>query len=138
MNKAVGGGLPAEIWREIMTVAHDGKAPLMLPGTESRAARVPVAAVPVAGRAESLATSENLPWLSAATPGYQPPQTAPPQGRIKVVPPAIVHPVEPIGEDFINQAIAGADVSPSDEMLAASAEKKVDRPKGMMSLGGWW
>lgn len=138
MNKAVGGGLPAEIWREIMTVAHDGKAPLMLPGTESRAARVPVAAVPVAGRAESLATSENLPWLSAATPGYQPPQTAPPQGRIKVVPPAIVHPVEPIGEDFINQAIAGADVSPSDEMLAASAEKKVERPKGMMSLGGWW
>ncbi len=138
MNKAVGGGLPAEIWREIMTIAHDGKAPLMLPGTEPRTARVPVMSVPAAGRPEGSATSEKLPWLSAATPGNQPPPTAPPQGRIKVVPPVIAHPVEPIGEDFINQAIAGADISPSDEMLAASAGKKPERPKGMMSLGGWW
>ncbi len=62
----------------------------------------------------------------------------PPQGRIKVAPPVTAHPVEPIGEEFINQAIAGADIAPSDEMLAANAEKKVERPKGMMSLGGWW
>jgi penicillin-binding protein 1A len=138
MNKAVGGGLPAEIWREIMTIAHEGKAPLMLPGTESRPAKIPVVTVPPAGHIEGSAMSENLPWLSAAKPDNRNPQTVSPQGRIKVVPPAVAHPVEPIGEDFINQAIAGADVSPTDEMLAASAEKKPERPKGMMSLGGWW
>ena len=148
MNKAVGGGLPAEIWREIMTIAHDGKAPLMLPGTEARPASVPGGAVSVMGRPDVSATSKNLPWLSAATPGNRPAETVPPHeqinhgpikdGRIKVVPPAIAHPVEPIGEDFINQAIAGTGVSPSDEMLAASAGKKPERPKGMMSLGGWW
>ncbi len=53
MNKAVGGGLPAEIWREIMTFAHAGKAPLMLPGTESRSATVPVATAPVPSRTDS-------------------------------------------------------------------------------------
>ena len=148
MNKAVGGGLPAEIWREIMTIAHEGKAPLMLPGTESRPASVPGEAVSVTSRPDVSATSENLPWLNAATPGNRPAETVPPHeqinhgpikdGRIKVVPPAIAHPVEPIGDDFINQAIAGTGVSPSDEMLAASAGKKPERPKGMMSLGGWW
>lgn len=32
MNKVMGGGLPAEIWREVMVHAHAGKAPLALPG----------------------------------------------------------------------------------------------------------
>jgi len=33
MNKVMGGGLPARIWREIMLLAHEGRAPLPLPGT---------------------------------------------------------------------------------------------------------
>ncbi len=33
MNRVMGGGLPAEIWREVMVAAHAGRAPLTLPGT---------------------------------------------------------------------------------------------------------
>jgi penicillin-binding protein 1A len=31
MNKVMGGSLPAEIWRQIMSVAHEGKPPRALP-----------------------------------------------------------------------------------------------------------
>jgi penicillin-binding protein 1A len=34
MNRVVGGSLPAEIWREIMTRAHTGRQPLPLSGAE--------------------------------------------------------------------------------------------------------
>ena len=34
MNRVVGGSLPAEIWREIMTRAHTGLQPLPLSGAE--------------------------------------------------------------------------------------------------------
>jgi penicillin-binding protein 1A len=34
MNRVMGGTLPARIWREVMSVAHDGLAPRALPGTE--------------------------------------------------------------------------------------------------------
>ena len=33
----MGGGLPAEIWRQIMDIAHEGKAPLALPGHDAAA-----------------------------------------------------------------------------------------------------
>ncbi len=33
MNRATGGSLPAEIWNQVMRVAHEGKAPSALPGT---------------------------------------------------------------------------------------------------------
>jgi penicillin-binding protein 1A len=33
MNKVMGGGLPADIWRQVMLAAHAGKPPLALPGT---------------------------------------------------------------------------------------------------------
>ena len=138
MYKAVGGGLPAEIWREIMTAAHVGKAPLMLPGTESRPAAVPDATAPVAGRAEITSHPENPQLRRAPMPENAVTRTGQAPERIKAVPPVAAHPVEPIGADFIDQALAGADVAPSGEMLAANAEKKVERPKGMMSLGGWW
>jgi len=62
MNKVMGGGLPAEIWREIMVTAHVGKAPLSLPGT----ARVPLYVPPEEPASPTSALSENpevLPWL---------------------------------------------------------------------------
>ena len=138
MNKATGGGLPAEIWREIMTVAHAGKAPLMLPGTESRAASIPVAAAPLQRRSESSTVQDNLPWLGHTNPVKEAAPALMPQVRTHVAPPATVHPLEPISDEFINQALAGTDAGPSGEKLAENAGKKVDRPKGMMSLGGWW
>ena len=36
MNRATGGSLPAEIWNQVMRVAHEGKAPSPLPGTVIR------------------------------------------------------------------------------------------------------
>ncbi len=33
MDKVMGGSFPAEIWRTVMMAAHEGKAPLALPGT---------------------------------------------------------------------------------------------------------
>ena len=35
MNRATGGSLPAEIWNQVMRVAHEGQAPTALPGTIS-------------------------------------------------------------------------------------------------------
>jgi penicillin-binding protein 1A len=32
MNKVVGGGLPAQIWHDVMVAAHAGRAPHDLPG----------------------------------------------------------------------------------------------------------
>jgi penicillin-binding protein 1A len=34
MNRVVGGSLPADIWREVMLAAHQGRTPLPLAGTE--------------------------------------------------------------------------------------------------------
>ena len=33
MNHATGGSLPAEIWKQVMRIAHEGLPPLLLPGT---------------------------------------------------------------------------------------------------------
>ena len=32
MNKVTGGGLPAQIWHDVMLAAHTGRAPRDLPG----------------------------------------------------------------------------------------------------------
>ena len=37
MKGAMGGGVPAEIWHQVMEVGHAGKAPLALPGTMRQA-----------------------------------------------------------------------------------------------------
>jgi penicillin-binding protein 1A len=56
MKRITGGGLPARLWREVMTEAHQGWPPRPLPGIGTEAPlisevreRVPVAA-PVADR----------------------------------------------------------------------------------------
>ena len=59
MNKVMGGGLPAEIWREVMVAAHAGKAPLGLPGTAYGGA--PVSQVDGTPSTE-LTEPELLPW----------------------------------------------------------------------------
>lgn len=70
MRRAVGGGLPADIWHRIMEVAHRGKAPLLLPGTTLESGTAlqvaslswsrsgPARGVPRVGR-----IIETLPWL---------------------------------------------------------------------------
>ena len=111
MRNAVGGGLPAEIWREIMTVAHADKSPLALPGTP-----LPSAA------------AEPLPWR-------QKPQTA---DTPKHGPMLATHPDQQIDEDFIAKAIAETEVQQAQWGLGDDVAARTRRPDGLMSLGGWW
>ncbi|MEQ1669770.1 MAG: PBP1A family penicillin-binding protein, partial [Hyphomicrobium sp.] len=164
MNRAMGGGLPADIWRQIMDVAHDGKAPLALPGTmrqmpspassqglgiaEPQISSVPGRPVQPASRTPRVdRIIETLPWLSgdavagdaatAPTPAAVPGATIAANGRIKVLPPQPVMPSERIGEDFIAKALAESEAADATQ-VAEDQPAKRERPRGMMSLGGWW
>ncbi|MGE0054289.1 MAG: transglycosylase domain-containing protein [Hyphomicrobium sp.] len=145
MKHAVGGGLPAEIWHELMMTAHAGKAPLALPGTVS-ATRPPAALVSSTDAMEAPS--------DAATPP-QPQQTAPPApvpakrqhkpldrqaADFVTNPNQSRHPEEGIADDFITRALAGTEEN-SGEVVADATKTPLpapDRPRGMMSLGGWW
>jgi penicillin-binding protein 1A len=155
MNRAMGGGLPAEIWHEIMDAAHEGKAPLALPGTTRQpggASDAQVSALPWSPPATRTPRVdrmlENLPWLSGQAPASKPTAPAAPlqhvlsanaaqQGRFKITPPAPVHPDSRIDDDFVAKALAGAETEEAPR-VAVDETIKIERPRGMMSLGGWW
>jgi penicillin-binding protein 1A len=155
MNRAMGGGLPAEIWRQIMDVAHEGKAPLALPGTTRQpggASEAQVSALPwsppVSRTPRVDRMLENLPWLVAPSAPQPPVAPVAPIGqhvmakvaqdtRIRIVPPAPVHPQDRIDDDFIAKALAQSE-SADAPRVAADDTAKPERPSGMMSLGGWW
>lgn len=152
MKRAVGGGLPAEIWRELMTAAHMGKAPLALPGTSFSPPQAESAPAMV-----SQPAPERLPWQDP-----QKQAAAEPVARAAVVPPANrgtsaskpAKPVPPaaparrapsldsISEEFIAKVLSEApEPTTGDQGNPEVAEETVipkERPKGMMSLGGWW
>ena len=86
MNKVMGGSLPARLWHDIMLTAHEGRAPVPLPG----APPVSIAA---------LVTSAAPTSASAA---FEP--------RTSVQP---LMPRERIGADFIERATAEEDVPAS-------------------------
>ncbi len=178
MNKAMGSGLPAEIWRQLMEVAHEGKAPLALPGTtrqpggsSSLISMLPWTA-PATKTPRVDRIVESLPWLHGAAATDQPPvipvpaATLPalapassvplsnPQakrgaisraedfkpvaaGKIRILPPALAHPAERIDEDFVARALAEAQIEDAPR-VALDRTVKAERPKGLMSLGGWW
>jgi penicillin-binding protein 1A len=153
MNRAVGGGLPAEIWRELMTAAHAGKAPLALPGTTYTPQRAQDAVAAVQPRDQQ----EVLPWggTPAPAPLQQARREAPaapprPDRRVavrstpKAAPdthkkPDANYPASQISEDFIAKAIAATEVSePAEAQVAEETAVAKERPKGIMSLGAWW
>lgn len=135
MNRSVGGGLPAEMWHELMVLAHKNKAPLALPGTTQRPATdptgIPLAdagATPTASRIPRVdQTSENLPWLSRQLSTSWQAHVADPvgDGETSAKP---AHPTERIDEDFIAKVLAETN----------TANHPASRPNGLMSLGGWW
>ena len=144
MDKVRGGNIPAEIWNEVMRVAHQGKAPLALPGTLRASTPRPE---PV-GRAEPLAPvaavrdSETLPWL-AAHPDPVTETAALPNAASPAQPAS--HPQDRIDEDFIARALSGQTAIPN-RLAGAPAESSppqervngriiVRPPPGMMSLG---
>ena len=100
MKRAVGGGLPAEIWRQLMTEAHAGKAPLGLPGTVRQLPSAFDAEIAGWGAGASDAprvtyVRETLPWL-AATSAPAAPQPS--------------YPAERIDEDFLARALSGGQI----------------------------
>ena len=144
MNHAVGGGLPAEIWRQLMQVAHEGKAPLALPGTTREPVVTPVVPMPpLASRSGEFPTSnaprvaqifEVLPWLNRNPSAVSAPAFLEPANRPMVVTPPALYPTERIDEDFIARAL-NETASPQ---VAAGMPTAKPRPQGMMSLGRWW
>ncbi|MCB1484190.1 MAG: penicillin-binding protein, partial [Hyphomicrobiaceae bacterium] len=146
MKHAVGGGLPAEIWHELMMTAHMGKAPLALPGTVS-ATRAPAGA---------LVSSTDVPEAPSASASPQeaqptaPPAPVPAKRQHKPLDRQAAafgaganrtqHPQEGIAEDFIARALAGTEEN-AGEVVADATKTPApppERPRGMMSLGGWW
>ncbi len=135
MNRSVGGGLPAEMWHDLMVLAHKNKAPLALPGTTQRPANDPIGqSLADAGMAQVAATvprvdqkGQNLPWLSRQLSTSWQSQSQEPPGDVELAPkPA--HPAERIDEDFISKALAETE----------TVNQPSTRPNGLMSLGGWW
>ena len=145
MNKVRGGQLPAEIWRQIMQVAHARMAPLMLPGT-SRPVVAPspvldapsvVPSQPVASAPATQTEPEVLPWLVAKrTPQ---PDVQVEAGAVNTAAPS--HAQNRSIEDFIARAplrdnrVAGSPVSSSTGQTGARGKIIVRPPPGMMSLG---
>ena len=146
MNKVMGGSLPASIWQQIMRVAHQGKAPLALPGIEDGGL--------LATGGEHLSASthgfEDLPWLREAKVNT----SALPQVTVGAVlprqsprPNAAAYPVEAIDPDLIERALAApvADqgtLQDSDQSISMQPAEPpggriiVRPPPGLMSLGG--
>jgi penicillin-binding protein 1A len=159
MNRAMGGGLPAEIWHQIMDIGHAGKAPLALPGTLRQmpgAADPQTAALPwmpLAARAPRVGRIlENLPWLSG--PAEPQPSIAMPAQlqapavvnasarpraivRLTATPEQPAYPRERINENFIAKALAESAADPASR-TAADETATPGRLRGMMSLGAWW
>jgi len=143
MHRVTGGQLPAQIWNRVMEVAHRGKEPLPLAGTDQR--QPP--ADEVANGRDRGPPPELLPWQMptrvprAARPDKPP---APPQRRAGPV----TYPKEPIGDDFIARALAGLpdDRSQGVRDAAPVADRSGPNPEvglarrpapfvGLMSLG---
>lgn len=133
MSKAVGGGLPATIWHDIMIAAHEGRAPLALPGDNRSSPPDEAGAAVVASDARSRPPQrELLPWArprdansptpKATLPAVKSGQPAPrvadgaagvaggggqrtvrDLAAVRSTPPA--HPSERIEEAFISRAL---------------------------------
>jgi penicillin-binding protein 1A len=154
MNKVMGGSLPAGIWQQIMTVAHQGMAPVALPGVDA------LSAPP--SRGEQLSATgqgfEDLPWLreaglsteTGAVEARPAPVPSQPQSVARA-PKAPVFPKEAIDADFIARALStpapdAGTLAAKDQMIPPSLPAQrvqqlpsgrlvVRPPAGMMSLG---
>jgi penicillin-binding protein 1A len=78
MNNVRGGSLPAEIWRQVMTVAHQGLAPRALPDTLSELPPPVAAATPAPGKARAADDADKLMNLVKAAGAVGEPQAAKP------------------------------------------------------------
>jgi len=127
MNRATGGSLPAEIWNQVMRVAHLGKPPMALPGTV------------MSGPVDETADAEGNPLVLAST-GLHAPRVVYVREELpwaRRPAPAARHPTERIGEDFITQALSGT-LHGTRLEPAASVPEPSGRARGTVPFLDWW
>jgi penicillin-binding protein 1A len=131
MNHVMGGGLPASIWQQVMRVAHQGKAPLALPGIDDGGFVPPGADAMAAAGASAGAVNEALPWMNetAAIGRDAHPQTG-------IDPSLIARALD--GANAVG-TLEAADTAPlpwtNDGAPNRPDTKIIVRPPGRMSLG---
>ncbi len=132
MNNVRGGSLPAVIWREIMTIAHEGRSIVALPGTASTAPHFPrdppIAARFPMERPQPIALPKHQDQTSTMT------MTSPPLAPLQ--------PRERIEAEFISRMLDERQASkqpaaPSQFTPDVPGEQAFPRlaPQGIMSLG---
>lgn len=124
MNHVAGGGLPARVWRAVMSKAHEQLPPLPLPGTYRPGTRIGPGARPFVGRPTASNDAQHAEYgrlrndhaparaarnrLSPIRTGLAPttslaPTASPPLPTLHKKPEA--HPVDRISPEFIARAI---------------------------------
>lgn len=131
MRRATGGGLPAEIWHQIMEAAHRGKAPLSLPGTTSDPGRNLAVVTGQPARTVVRATwidtaAEQLPWLAGSS------AQAKSQRSDVEQPHQQSHPKESIDQAFIDRLLSETNDSTS------SPRRLSERQSSGFSIFQWW
>jgi penicillin-binding protein 1A len=113
MIRTTGGSLPAEIWNQVMRVAHQGKEPLPPPGTvvsqpEPEGPDVigegPLLVSNVSRVPRVVQSRRQLPWAQHGTvqaTAWSNPDAMAPASRLPMS-----HPTSNIGDDFIARALA--------------------------------
>jgi len=130
MNKVMGGSLPAEIWREIMTVAHEGRAPLTLAGL-----RGPMNGTAFTSSLPPLNSGnerEVLPWLTARDIRSDPRAVPRGQPPIVVMPPAPSAALRPAGSHGSSARAAAAasrKAYPTERIGANFLARVLDEPE---------
>ncbi|MBY0562301.1 MAG: penicillin-binding protein 1A [Hyphomicrobium sp.] len=144
MNRATGGTLPAEIWKQVMRVAHEGLAPEPLPGT-------------VIGNADADAADFGISPLVPASTATRPPRVIEAKEDLQGTPrrdaqaPSGVretlasassasaknHPADEIDGAFVSRAISG---TPSEVKTATGTTPNVapQGQSGFLSFTSWW
>jgi penicillin-binding protein 1A len=132
MNNVRGGSLPAVIWREIMTAAHEGRSVLALPGTASSVPHMP-RDPPVAAR---FPVERSQPVPGSKPQEQQGATTASAQAR------SPLQPRERIEAEFISRMLAeGKAADQAAAVPQFTPDVPEDRPfprfapQGIMSLG---
>jgi len=145
MNRATGGSLPAEIWNQVMRVAHEGKAPSALPGTmisSGAAAPDEFGDGPTAAAAgpRVVQLREQLPWLARASGPrsiFAPAQIVSAGSQSDDSQRSASHPAQSIGEDFISEAIA-ATSSGTGPAAGIAPPESVEAERAAKPLRSWW
>jgi penicillin-binding protein 1A len=141
MKRTTGGSLPAEIWKQVMQIAHQGMAPLALPGTVVSTpapfavdGNTPILASMTAHVPRVVQYHEVLPW--GPRPRIQE-GVGRDHGAVTAdaAAPVLTHPMTSIGDDFIARAIAAEPMAPSQTLPASQSN---ERPHDILSLDNWW